>query len=69
VRLWRVDRDGEERTVTYLTTLIKVDTPKAAISVTVSDIFLSTPKPSMWFGLPLEVIFLWPHASAVADIL
>ena len=24
VRLWRVQRDGEERTVTYLTTLIKV---------------------------------------------
>ena len=24
VRLWRVDKDGEERTVTYLTTLIKV---------------------------------------------
>ena len=24
VRLWRVDKDGEERTVTYLTTLMKV---------------------------------------------
>ena len=24
VRLWRVERDGEERSVTYLTTLIKV---------------------------------------------
>lgn len=24
VRLWRVDNDGEERTVTYLTTLMKV---------------------------------------------
>jgi len=24
VRLWRVEKDGEERTVTYLTTLIKV---------------------------------------------
>lgn len=24
VRLWRIDRDGEERSVTYLTTLIKV---------------------------------------------
>lgn len=24
VRIWKVERDGEERTVTYLTTLIKV---------------------------------------------
>ena len=24
VRLWRLERDGEERTVTYLTTLVKV---------------------------------------------
>lgn len=24
VRLWKLERDGEERTVTYLTTLIKV---------------------------------------------
>ena len=24
VRLWKVNKDGEERTVTYLTTLVKV---------------------------------------------
>lgn len=69
VRLWRVDRDGEERTVTYLTTLIKVGTPKTVITVTVPDIGLSTPKPSTWFGLPLEVLFCWPHTSAIADLL
>ena len=29
VRLWKVERDGEERNVTYLTTLIKVSKFKA----------------------------------------
>ena len=29
VRLWKVERDGEERNVTYLTTLIKVSSFKA----------------------------------------
>lgn len=31
VRLWRLERDGEQRTVTYLSTLIKVALHKSEI--------------------------------------
>ena len=56
VRLWRVEKEGEERTVTYLTTLMKVGrihSFEANLSV---DVPSSTHKQSMSFALLLEVI-------------
>ena len=38
VRLWKVERDGEERTVTYLTTLVKVKSLHFVRSIDFSDI-------------------------------
>ena len=56
VRLWRIDKEGEERTVTYLTTLIKVSFPLQLVSIGLADTLSSTLKPSMSFALLLEVI-------------
>ena len=41
VRLWKVEKDGEERNVSYLTTLIKVSIDKAlnAISIPLLNVF------------------------------
>ena len=49
VRLWKVERDGEERSVTYLTTLMKVSRFKALNAI--AKLYRSIPKRSMSSGL------------------
>jgi len=53
VRLWRFERDGEERNVTYLTTLIKVRSNSNAHGTFTN--YPSTHKPSTLFALLHEV--------------
>ena len=55
VRLWRVETEGEDRKVTYLTTLIKVETPCLSSQSSDADQISSIPKQSMSYGLLLEV--------------
>lgn len=55
VRLWRVDRDGEERTVTYLTTLIKVGIIRTDWLMQLADHIGSIHKQSMSSVSPREV--------------
>ena len=55
VRLWKVERDGEERTVTYLTTLVKVGDRSLRGQLNTLTLIFSIHKPSMLFGSPHEV--------------
>lgn len=57
VRLWKVERDGEERTITYLTTLMKVGGCRLLDSLiqALTEVY-SIPKQSTLFDLLLGVI-------------
>jgi len=58
VRLWRVEKDGEERTVTYLTTLIKVGPQQQQALLLVGRLLIlrySTHKQSM-LSVSLRVV-------------
>ena len=55
VRLWKVELDGEDRKVTYLTTLVKVEPSKLLLELSEADWNTSTLKLSMLYDLLHEV--------------
>ena len=66
MRLWKVEAEGEDRKITYLTTLIKVclqctgrDTNSKALQ--------SIPRQSMWFDLRQKVKSILQISQAYED--
>lgn len=66
VRIWKVERDGEERTVTYLTTLIKVALIKSVFHGT-TDRLVAHPSSECCSIRPTRYVAILMLSSAPTD--